>query len=154
MLTRPEACGAVAATSAQIESVEARMLRMPQLAIPLRHQFAPGCYIRTIVLPAGAQAIGHEHTTDHFNIILRGRVRVLCGGKVEELTGPCIFVAAAGSRKVVLALEETEWANVHPTNETDLEILENTLVRKSAAWQLSQAEAAALANGVPAELEN
>lgn len=127
---------------------------MPQLEIPVRHQFAPGCYVRTVILPAGAQAIGHEHTTDHFNVILRGRVRVLCDGKVEELRGPCMFLAAAGSRKVVMALEETEWSNIHPTTETDLIKLENTLVRKSAAWLLSRAEAEALANGPAPQLEN
>ena len=133
------------ATLAQIETVEAQLLRQPQVHAPVIHRFAPGVYMRTVIIPAGCNALGHEHLTDHFNVILRGRVLVLCGGRVEEIRAPAVFVASAGVRKVVHTLEETEWANIHPTTETDLTKIEAAFVRHSPTFELHAAEAAALA---------
>jgi hypothetical protein len=129
---------------AEIERAEAEELRRPQIDIPVLHRFAPGLYLRTVVMPAGARVIGHEHTTEHFNFVLRGRCLVATGDRVEEIVGPCVFPSGAGVRKVLLILEETVWATAHPTTETNLVTLEATLIRKSPTWQRHAAELAAL----------
>ncbi len=133
------------ASLAQIERVEGELLRRPQVDAPVLHRFAPGVYLRTIIMPAGCDVIGHEHTTEHFNVVLRGRALVLCEGRVEIVQAPAVFVSGAGVRKVLHILEEMEWATIHPTRETDLEKLEKALIVKSETWKLHALEVAALA---------
>ena len=117
-----------------IERAEAELLKLPQLDCPLTHKFAPGVYMREILMPAGSFIIGHEHKTEHFNVVLSGRARVMMDGVVEEIVGPCTFVSKPGVRKVLYILEDMRWATVHPTRETDLDKLDRKLIRKSEAW--------------------
>jgi len=98
---------------------------------PLQHNFAPGAYLREMFMPAGTFVIGHEHLTEHFNIVLSGRARVMMDGQIHEITGPSVFVSKPGVRKVLFIYEDMRWCTLHPTEETDLEILENLLINKS-----------------------
>lgn len=132
------------ASLAQIEAAEAELLKRPQVPYELTHRFAPGVYLRGVVIPAGCEVTGAEHTTDHFNILQRGRVLVLCGDTVTELRAPCVFIAEAGVRKVVRTLEETEWLNIHPTEETDISKIEAAFVKYSETFKLHAASADAL----------
>ncbi len=122
-------------TPAEIERAEGRILQLPQVDLPLIHRFAPGVYLRTVVMPAGSVIIGHEHTTEHFNIVLSGRAEVLFDGRVETVKAGDIFTSGAGVRKVLHVLETCTWATIHPTEETDLEKIESKLIRKSDTWQ-------------------
>lgn len=117
-----------------IERAEEKLLMLPQIDCPLEHKFAPGVYLREIIMPKGAFIIGHEHKTEHFNIVLSGRARVLIGGDVQEIVAPCIFVSKPGVRKVLYILEEMRWATVHPTEETNVGRLEDELIAKSATY--------------------
>jgi quercetin dioxygenase-like cupin family protein len=121
-------------TPAQLERVEGRMLELPQVDISLIHRFAPGVYMRTVVMPAGSVVIGHEHTTEHFNVVLGGRALVKFQGRVEMLAAGDVFVSSAGVRKVFEVLETLTFATIHPTEETNVEKLETQLVRKSETW--------------------
>lgn len=108
------------------------MLALPQVECPLEHFFAPGIYIREIFMPAGTVVIGRIHKTEHFNIILEGRVRVIVDGEVHELKAPCTFVSKAGVSKVLNVLEDCRWQTIHanPDNLTDTDVLEALLVHK------------------------
>ena len=127
-------------TLEKLETLEAAMLKMPQADCPVTNLFAPGIYWREIEIPAGAVALGHEHKTEHLNVLLSGRVRVLCDGQVKELVAPCVFSSSAGVRKLVYAVEPTRWANVHanPTDETEMAKLELIFIEKSAAFLAHQ----------------
>lgn len=108
------------------------MLSLPQVECPLEHFFAPGIYIREIFMPAGTMVIGQVHKTEHFNVILEGRVRVVIDGEVHELKAPCTFVSKAGVSKVLRVLESCRWQTIHanPDNLTDIDVLESILVHK------------------------
>lgn len=123
-----------------LPKLESAMLKLPQVTCPVTNHFAPGIYWREITIPAGAIALGHKHKTEHLNVLLSGRVRVLCDGHVEELVAPQVFSSPPGTRKIVFALEPVRWANVHanPTNEHDMETLELIFVEKSAAFLAHQ----------------
>lgn len=123
-----------AAPMSKIELVESKLLRLPQVEVPLEHRFAPGIYLREVTMPAGTLVIGHEHKTEHFNIVLSGRARVMIGGKVQEVVAPCILKSEVGVRKILLIQEEMRWVTVHPTEETDIERLEDLLITRSGAW--------------------
>lgn len=118
----------------EIEKREKELLNLPQIECPPVHRFAPGAYLRELTMPRGSFVIGHEHTTEHFNIVTKGRCRVLMEGRVEEIKAPAVFVSKPGVRKVLYVIEETTWLTLHPTDETDLDKLEKKLIRKSKAW--------------------
>ena len=117
-----------------IEQVEERLLDFPQLEMPLTHRFAPGVYLREIFMPAGSIVIGHRHKTEHFNLVLTGRLNVMINGVVEHLTAPCVFKSGVDVRKVLFIIEDTRWVTVHPTDETDLGKLEDLLIIKSPTF--------------------
>ena len=81
-----------------IEGITKEFLEHPQVECPVTHNFAPDIYIREIFMPADTVVIGHKHLTEHFNVILKGKCRVMIGDVVEELTAPCTFVSGAGSQ--------------------------------------------------------
>jgi len=85
----------------QIESLEKELLNLPQVECPLKHNFAPGVYMREITMPAGSFIIGHEHLTEHFNVVLTGKARVMIDGVIEDLVAPCYFISKPNVRKVL-----------------------------------------------------
>jgi hypothetical protein len=126
----------------KIEQLEGAALNLPQVDCSEEHFFAPGLYIRQITIPAGVLVVGHEHKTEHVNIMLKGRVTIATAEGVATLVAPITFIAPPG-RKVAIAHEETVWQNVHATEERDLAKIEDAFIRKSETWQAHN-EAAAL----------
>lgn len=95
---------------------------------PLRHFFAPGVYGREMSIPAGTLIVGKIHRHAHLNIISQGRVRVVTEFGEHELTAPHTFVSEPGTKRAVLALEDTIWTTIHPTTSTDLEEIEREVI--------------------------
>lgn len=123
-------------TKSEIESLEGMMLELPQVECPLEHHFCNGVYLREITMPAGTRIIGHEHNTEHFNIILKGRAKVYCEGDVSTITAPHLFVSGPGARKILEIEEDMTWMTVHPTDKTELsKDLENDLISKSETFK-------------------
>jgi quercetin dioxygenase-like cupin family protein len=102
-----------------------------QIEMPLIHDFAPGLYIRQIFMKKGTFVIGKTHKTEHFNIVLAGSAKVMIDGEVELIQAPDLFKSGAGVKKVLYILEDMIWATTHPTNETDLKVLEAQLILSS-----------------------
>lgn len=121
-------------TAANIERVEAELLKLPQVEIPLTHRFAPGVYMREVMMPAGTFVIGHCHKTRHLNIISQGRATVMMDGDVHEIVAPCVLTSEVNVRKVLYIHEDMIWATIHPTHETDLDKLEAELITKSPSY--------------------
>ncbi len=118
----------------------------------VNHFFAPGLYARALSRKAGAFIIGHRHKKEHMNILLSGRLRVYMDGNVTEIAGPSLpFISKAGVRKATLALEDSTLITFHPTDETDLDKLEEELIEKSPLYQEMEAAGivAQLRTGAP-----
>lgn len=129
----------------EIEAIERELLHYPQGQCPTDHHFAPGVYVRSITMRKGQAIIGHEHLTEHVNIVSCGRALVSQnGGPIQEIVGPCIFVSKPGVRKMLVILEDMLFTTVHPTNETDLEQIEMETIRKSEAYLEHESEMMAL----------
>ena len=118
--------------------------RLPQVEMPLIHLFAPGVYYREIFMPAGTLVIGHEHKTEHFNIVLTGRAKVMMDGVIHDIKGPDVFVSPPGTSKILHIVKDMRWATIHPSDETDIEVLEDILVTKSPSYYKYQAQIEAL----------
>jgi hypothetical protein len=95
-----------------------------QAELPLMHEFTPGLYVRSILMPAGSWVIGKTHKTEHFNFVRTGLAWLMIDGKVSVVRGGDLFVSPAGCKKVLRIIEDMVWSTTHVTEETDLEKLE------------------------------
>lgn len=113
---------------AHLQGVQEELTKYPQTECPNLHDFAPGVYLRRILMPAGTFVIGKRHKTEHFNIVLSGSAKVMIDGVIRDVRGGDIFVSPANCKKVLFIQEDMVWATVHPTEETDLKTLEKQCV--------------------------
>lgn len=120
-------------SSADIEKIVLELAKLPQTEIPLEHHFAPGVYMRVVEMPADTFVVGQLHKTEHLNIVLTGRATVYCEGITKEIIAPFIFKSGIDAQKILYIHEAVRWATIHPTHETDLKVLEEMLITKSAA---------------------
>lgn len=120
------------ASREQIMALQALMVKeFPQdweADFPVVHTFAPGLYARQMTIPKGGVIIGKIHRHAHVNTISKGRVWVVTEFAKEELSAPITFVSKPGTKRVVMAQEETVWTTYHPTDETDLEKIEQHVI--------------------------
>jgi len=100
---------------------------------PVTHHFAPGMYGREFHLPKGHVVVGKIHKHSHLSTIIQGEVSVLTEMGTERLKAPHVFVSHPGAKRVVYAHEYTIWVTFHPTEETDLEKIEDHVIAKSFA---------------------
>lgn len=117
----------------ELQAIEAAMLEQDQVDCPVQHHFGPGIYIREAFLPAGTYVMGHAHKSEHMNVMLKGKMAVIVDGEAKVLEAPCIFTGQAG-RKFAYIIEDVVFQNIYATTETDLDVIEEMFVDKSAAW--------------------
>lgn len=120
--------------AANVRRLQSELLKLPQYEPKTDHYFANGMYMRTIFSPAGTVIVGKEHKTEHFYVVLSGRVRVTSDDGVVELdatkNGPQILTCPAGTKRAVYVIEDAWRMNVHnnPGNLRDLDDLESLLI--------------------------
>jgi hypothetical protein len=124
----------------KLEDAEGAMLSMPQVETPVTHHFSPGIYAREVFMPAGSWVIGHKHRQACLNILIKGKLSVMVDGHVVKLSAPHCFESRAGGRKMAIIHEDTIWMTVHPTDERDVEKLEDLLILKSGTFLEHQEE--------------
>ena len=115
----------------KVLEMEAAIRKQPQIDCHVDHVFAPGLYARQIQMPAGALVVGKIHKHAHVNTISKGRCIVATEFGYEEFTAPHTFVSKPGTKRAVYVLEDTVWTTYHPTEETDLGMIEDHVIAKS-----------------------
>ena len=97
---------------------------------PLKHTFADGIYIRQMDMEAGSVVIGAIHNHLHVWFLLTGHLAVATEDSIEEFIAPCYVLAKPGSKRVIYAMEESIFVNVHknPNNIKDIKKLEDEIV--------------------------
>ena len=116
------------ALQSDILKLQAMMIKAPQKDIEVFHQFTPGLYSRTIIIPAGVCLVGALHKTEHQFVVSAGRCICVIHNDREEMTAPHFGVTYPGTKRVIYAMEETVFTTFHPTNETDLKVIEAMLL--------------------------
>lgn len=114
----------------QIENLQNELLKMPQADIVTKHNFLPGIYERTIIIPAWTVLTGAEHKTGYTVRLEKGTIAVNVDDTVKILTAPLTFESKPGAQRVGRVFdEEVIWTDVYdnPDNCQDLEILEQRL---------------------------
>lgn len=125
-----------------LDEIEQRLLAEVQAICPLKHIFGPGLYIRELRMGAGTLAMGHRQRLPHLNIFIQGKVLMLReDGEKVILEAPLTFIGQPG-RKIGYVLEDVIWQNIYATEETDIDILEDTYLDKSEYSSTHQSEPA------------
>lgn len=118
-----------------IDKVEGMFLGATQASAPVIHHFYDGLYIRELSIAAGHYVIGHHQNFPQMNIMLKGEVSIVReDGVVTTLKAPQMFMGDVG-RKIGYVHEDMVWLNVYPTNETDVDKIEEKYLTKSVEWQ-------------------
>lgn len=119
-----------------IHELENTMLAMPEkLKLDIdsmtQHFFGPGVYVRQFFLPKGCVVTGKIHKTSHLTIIAMGACSFATGEDAEVFIAPAVFLNKIGDKRAVYAHEDTVIMTVHPTDETDIDKLEEELVTEN-----------------------
>jgi hypothetical protein len=109
---------------AQIKRLEHLVKQMPQVELPTKHLFADGMYARILPRQKGTLIIGKVHRREHFYIVASGKVQV--GKDVYE--AGTVIVSKPGTKRAVLALEDSVCLTVHRTKKRNLEQIEKQLI--------------------------
>ena len=105
----------------KIMLIEKKLELLPQIEMQYNHSFIDGVYLRTLYAPKGALMTSYIYRKPHHCIISSGVVSYrseVMGGKI---TGPCIFTAGAGSKRVVYCHTDMVWTTVIKTDATNVE---------------------------------
>ena len=97
---------------------------------PLKHTFADGIYVRQMDMKADSLVVGAIHNHLHIWFLLTGHLAVSTEDVIEEFVAPCYVVASPGSKRVIYAMEDSIFVNIHknPENIKDIEKLEKEIV--------------------------
>lgn len=115
-------------TREQIKRLEAEMRKLPQIELETLHYFADGMYARVVARPAGTVIVGKVHRKEHFYIVTRGSVQVTSDDGVKTLSAGCVLVSKPGTKRAVLALEDSICMTVHRTDKIELGEIEEELI--------------------------
>ena len=113
-----------------LELIEGKMLEYPQVDCPVKHNFADGVYVRELFIPKGTLIMGKRHRFESCNILLKGKLamHVSRNSPAEIIEAPFIFNSKPGVKKFALALEDTIFLNIHPTDEKDIDNIEQMFI--------------------------
>ena len=97
---------------------------------PLKHTFADGIYIRQMDMKSDSMVIGAIHNHLHAWFLLTGHLMVVTEDTTEEFIAPCYVLATPGSKRVIYAMEDSIFVNIHknPNNIKDIKELEDEIV--------------------------
>lgn len=87
----------------------------PPVECPLIHRFTKGMYIREIFMPKDSLITSKIHNTNHPFVVSQGAVAVaIDGDNWQEIQAPYTGITQAGTRRVLIILEDTTWITFHP----------------------------------------
>ena len=97
---------------------------------PMKHTFADGIYIRQMDMETGSMVVGAIHNHLHVWFLLTGHLAVATEESIEEFVAPCYVLATPGAKRVIYAMEDSIFVNIHknPENIKDIKKLEDEIV--------------------------
>ena len=96
-----------------IYRIEQYLLSLPQVEIPVDHQFVNGLYARSVTIPAGVILTGAVHKDECFFLVRTGRILITTDGEPIEANAGFMAASKAGSKRLGLALEDTTVTTFH-----------------------------------------
>ena len=98
--------------------------------VTIKHSFADQVYIRQMNLKKDYVIVGAIHNHLHAWFLLSGKVIINNNGEKIEHVAPCYTVSEPGSKRLIYAIEDSVFVNIHknPSNTKDIEELEKEIV--------------------------
>lgn len=112
----------------KVYALQKEMMSLPQVELPTQHFFADGMYCRYLPRPKDTLIVGKVHKKEHFYMVVQGSVLVTTDEGVQEIKAPKVIVSKPGTKRAVLALEDSVCLTVHRTDNTDLNEIEEELI--------------------------
>lgn len=111
----------VPAAHLPIYRLEAELLKLPQVDMPVDHDFCDGLYARTMHIPAGTALTGAVHRHECFFVVRSGRLAVTTDSGPIVLEAGAMLVSRAGTKRAGVALSDVIVTTFHanPGDETD-----------------------------------
>ena len=78
----------------------------------IQHEFAPGIYLRRMLLKKEAYIVGAIHKRDHAWFLLEGYITVATSNGKIDYEAPYIGFSKAGTQRVIYAHEDSIFQNV------------------------------------------
>ena len=144
-ITTQELANQVPAAHLPIYLLEAELLKLPQVEMPVDHAFCNGLYARTMHIPAGTVLTGAVHKDECFFLVRKGQIIVSTDDGPRTLGPGDMSVSKKHTKRAGIALSEVEVTTFHanPTNEQD----------PQALWDLYTIPAPTLETAQTAQLE-
>lgn len=109
----------------EIETQESRPRAVPLSAVAkLKHIQADGVYIKAFFVPKATKLYSKFFPKDHVTILAYGSILMIDGETQTKYAAPAHHVFPANRRIAIITLEDSVWYCVHPTDETDISVLE------------------------------
>ena len=128
----------------KVNEIEAMMLRMPQLDMPVTHYFSLGLYARELTIPAGTLLTGKIHKYQQLNIMTQGDLSVMTEEGIKRVGAGFVIVSPPGTKRIAYAHADTKWITVHATDKLDVAEIEQEFIAQSDAEYLEFCELARL----------
>lgn len=112
-------------------TLEHEMRKQPQIDLRVRHHFSHGIYARELFIPAGVMLTGEIHKYPQLNILTQGRMSVLVGEEVKEISAPFTVSSEAGTKRIAIAHDDSIWMTIHGTHLKNIEEIEEYFIAKS-----------------------
>lgn len=102
-------------------ALESELLKLPQVDMPIEHQFCNGLYARTMRIPAGTVATGAIHREESFFLVRSGDLILSTGEESNQLGAGDMCISTPGMKRAVVTLTDVVLTTFHPnpSNETD-----------------------------------
>lgn len=118
-------------TLSDIEALQAEHYGMEQAVLVTRHHFAGGMYCREMEAPAGCEIVGKVHKSEHFFVLAKGEMTLVCDGFRSRVSAPFVAVSAPGMKRAGYAHTDVLCMNFHNVGEIrDVEEAEALLVEQ------------------------
>lgn len=112
-----------------VRNVQQQLSESPdQIDVPVQHHFAPGVYMRQMDAAAGTLVVSKMHRTEHMNLLVKGSLTVATEDGIQLMTAPCVLKSMPGTKRIGYFHEDSSWITVHPTDETELEKIEQQVI--------------------------
>ena len=102
-----------------IYRLEAELLKLPQVDMPVEHEFVSGLYARTMRIPAGTVLTGAVHRFDCFFVVRSGELVVTTDHGTARLSAGQMLATRAGAKRAGVALTDVVVTTFH-TNPDEL----------------------------------
>lgn len=119
---------AIAAVRTRVQALQSHIEKLPQEMPAVHHFFCDGMYFRPMLLLPGHCVIGAIHKQAQMNICSMGDVSFHGDQGLMRVTAGFHYVGQPGTQRAFYAHTESIWTVGLRTDETDIDVIEQTLV--------------------------